>query len=154
MNRSIYLRAILLIVLVGFMGFVSAPRAEAAANPNGAGGQMPAFYDGQQFTINFKEQPSEAEEALLAHNGSINTIYMCDQCEAHGFTFMSVIDAIQGEGFNPLWREVQITFNAGQPFQQFTSDDAIQAAKASGEITLTKTMDVYRCSVVGSKKGV
>ena len=36
---------------------------------------MSAFYDGQLFTINFKEEPRAAEQALLAHNASINTIY-------------------------------------------------------------------------------
>src|SRR2546425_204164 len=77
----------------------------AAASTNGRGGVMPAYYDAQLFTINFKEEPGGAEQALLAHNGSINTIYMCDACEAAGFMFTSVLDAIQGDGFNPLWRE-------------------------------------------------
>jgi hypothetical protein len=45
---------------------------------------MPAFYDGQLFTINFKEQPSGGEASLLARNGSINTIYMSDQAESAG----------------------------------------------------------------------
>src|SRR2546425_8495228 len=53
----------------------------AAAATNGRGGVMPAYYDAQLFTINFKEEPGGAEQALLAHNGSINTIYMCDACE-------------------------------------------------------------------------
>ena len=52
----------------------------AAGSANGSAGDMPAFYDGQLFTINFKEEPSSAEQSLLAHNGSINTIYMCDSC--------------------------------------------------------------------------
>src|SRR2546426_6427923 len=45
----------------------------AAAATNGRGGVMPAYYDAQLFTINFKEEPGGAEQALLAHNGSINT---------------------------------------------------------------------------------
>jgi hypothetical protein len=114
---------------------------------------MPAFYDGQQFTINFKEEPSSAEQSLLAHNGSINTIYMCDSCAGKiaGGDFTSVLDAIQGDGFNPLWQEVQITFNEGFTPHQLTSDTAIEAAADAGEITLTPTDEVYRCSVVGSK---
>ena len=64
---------------------------------------------------------------------------------------MSVLDAIQGDGFNPIWEEVQITFNAGFTPEQFTSDTDVLAAAASGEITLTDTEEFYRCSVVGRK---
>src|SRR2546425_6148469 len=84
----------------------------ADASANGRGGVMPAYYDAQLFTINFKEEPGGAEQALLAHNGSINTIYMCDACEAPGFMFTNVLDAIQGARFNPLWLEAQPTFTA------------------------------------------
>jgi hypothetical protein len=137
--------AILLTILVSLSG----TGRLSAASSNGSGGQMPAFYDGQQFTINFKEMPSEG--TLLTHNKSINTIFMCDACEASGFMFVSVLDAIQGDGFNPLWQEVQITFSPGQTPQQFTSDNDILAAARNGVITLTPTTEVYRCSVVGSK---
>jgi hypothetical protein len=71
---------------------------------------------------------------------------------ASGFLFIAVIDAIQGEGFNPLWAEVQITFNSSNPPRQFTSDGQILEAAQSGEITLTSTGELYRCSVVGAKK--
>src|SRR5262249_32007449 len=100
---------------------------------------------------NFKELPSGGEAAVLNHNKSINTIYMSDQAEAAGFMFISVLDAIQGDGFNPLWQEVQITFLT-IPIQQFTSDDDILAAAMAGEIMLSPTTEVYRCSVVGPKK--
>jgi len=119
-----------------------------ASNPNGSAGQMPAFYDDKLFTINFMELPSGGEKSQLAHNQSINTIYMCDQCEST-FMFISVLDAIQGDGFNPLWQEVQIVFNPGHAPHQLTSDTAIADAAASGEITLNPTTEVYRCSVVG-----
>jgi hypothetical protein len=76
---------------------------------------------------------------------------MCDQCEAAGVNFVSVLDAIQGDGFNPLWQEVQVVFNAGQTPHQLTSDTDILAAAANGVITLMPTTDVYRCSVVGPK---
>ena len=121
-----------------------------AGSPNGSSGQMPAFYDGKLFTINFKEQPNG--QALIAQNKSINTIYMCDQCEAQSVDFTSVLDAIQGDGFNPLWREVQVVFNAGFAPHQLTSDTAILDAQKAGEITLQPTDEVYRCSVVGAKK--
>jgi len=136
--------------LVVFLAALALPTVALAASPNGSAGQMPAFYDGQRFTINFKEQPSGGEASLLAHNGSINTIYMSDQAEAAGVMFTSVLDAIQGDGFNPLWQEVQIVFLTIPP-QQFSSDNNILAAAAAGQIMLVPTTEVYRCSVVGAK---
>src|SRR5262249_58730806 len=100
----------------------------AAGSLNGSAGDMPAFYDGQLFTINFKELPPSGEAANLAQNKSINTIYMSDQAVAAGFDFISVLDAIQGDGFNPLWQEVQITFNTGVAPFQLTSDTDVLAA--------------------------
>jgi hypothetical protein len=93
--------------------------------------------------------------ALLREDHQINTIYMCDACmgQINGGDFISVLDAIQGDGFNPLWQEAQITFNPGFTPTQFTSDNAILAA-ASGPnpaITISLTDEVYRCSVVGPK---
>jgi len=126
------------------------PAQALASSTNGSAGQMPALYDGQSFTINFKEEPSGGEASLLAHNGSINTIYMSDQAEAAGFMFISVLDAIQGDGFNPLWQEVQIVFKTIPP-QQFASDNDVLAAAAAGKIALVPTTEVYRCAVVGSK---
>ena len=131
---------------------VLAASAALAASMNGSGGDMPALYDGQPFTINFKELPPGGEAAALAQNTSINIIYMCDACEnalPGGASFVSVIDAIQADGFNPLWQEVQITFNEGVAPRQLVSDDDVAAALAAGDITLTPTDELYRCSVVG-----
>jgi hypothetical protein len=122
-----------------------------ADSPNGSAGDMPAYYDGNLFTINFKELPAGGEAAVLQQNGQINIIYMSDQAVALGFDFISVLDAIQGDGFNPLWQEVQITFLTIPP-QQFFSDNEVLAAFAAGEIDLTMTDEVYRCAVVGPKK--
>ena len=144
MKRS---AALALVVLAAAMVL---PAGTLFASPNGSAGDMPAYYDGQLFTINFKQQPSGGEASLLTHNGSINTIYMSDQAEAAGVMFTSVLDAIQGDGFNPLWQEVQIVFNTIPP-QQFFSDNQILAAAAAGQITLVPTTEVYRCSVVGTK---
>jgi len=146
-------RRTLLLALV----MVAAAGTARAANSNGSGGDMPAFYDDQLFTINFKELSSSAEVATLLHNRSINTIYMCDTCEGligDGGDFVSVLDAIQGDGFNPLWQEVQVVFNAGFAPRQLTSDTEIETAAsgANPEITLVPTDEVYRCSVVGPKK--
>lgn len=117
-----------------------------AQSTNGVAGSMPAFYDGELFTINFKELPPGGETAVLSQNGSINIIYMSDEDPS----FISVLDAIQGDGFNPLWQEVQIHF-VSIPQTQFTSDNDILAAAAAGKIKLTPTTEVYRCSVIGRK---
>ena len=132
--------------------FVLLEGVASAGSMNGRAGTMPSFYDGTLFTINFKELPAGGETATLAQNMSINTIYMCDACEGQlpgGGSFVSVIDAIQGDGFNPLWQEVQISFNAGVTPQQFTSDNDILVAANAQQITLTPTTEVYRCSVIG-----
>ncbi len=124
------------------------------SSTNGIAGSMPAFYDGKLQTINFKQEPAQAEQSLLANNKSINIIFMSTN-PATGQMFNSVINALpapgEGPGFNPLWREVDIVFNAGFTAQQFTSDNAILAAAAAGQITLVPTNEVYRCSVVGVK---
>jgi hypothetical protein len=141
--------------VVGILFLLATPLGVAVAGSmNGSTGDMPAFYDGHIFTINFKELPPSGEAAVLSQNKSINVIYMCDACEGAlpgGGSFVSVIDAIQGDGFNPLWQEVQVSFNAGFAPRQLTSDDDVEAAADAGEITLTPTDEVYRCSVVGSK---
>ena len=125
--------------------------AGVAGSVNGSAGDMPAFYDGRQFTINFKKQPDGAAGALLAHNGSINTIFMSDPGLPGGQPFIAVLDAIQGDGFNPLWLEIQITFNPGFTPRQLIRDDDVFAAQASGEITLSSQGEIYRCAVVGAR---
>ncbi len=119
-------------------------------NTRGIGGAMPAYYDSKLFTINFAELSPTAEATVLARNTQFNNIYQSDAGLPGGAPFVSVIDAItaDGPGFNPLWLEVQLTFNAGFTAHQFTSDDQVLAAAASGEITLAPTTEVYRCSVI------
>ncbi len=113
---------------------------------------MPAYYDGQLFTINFTELPNGGETATEQHNNSKNTIYQCDSCaSAIPGGFISVLDAIQGDGFNPLWEEVQITFVKIAP-KQFFSDNEILAAFGNGDISLTDTEEIYTCAVLGPKK--
>lgn len=136
--------ATLLIAVLGALLASLAGGAARASSTSGAAGQMPAYFNGQLFTINLKQEPGTAEQALLAHNGSVNTIYMSGQ-------FIDVIDEIQGKGFNPLWQEVDFVFNPGHQPHQFTSAAAIVAAANAGEITLSPTQEVYRCSVVGRK---
>ena len=121
-----------------------------AGSENGSAGEMPSYYDGELFTINLMELPAGGEDANFNHNGSINVIYMADSSLPDGQPFISVIDAIQGDGFNPLWAEVQITFNS-EPRQFFSDEEVLDAAESS-EITLTLTDELYRCSVVGPKQ--
>ena len=141
-----------LLGLFSSLVFVALGSSLMAASENGSAADMPAYYDGQLFTINFKELPPGGEDANLQHNGSINFIFMSDNGLPGGQPFISVLDAIQGDGFNPLWQEVQITFNPGQTPFQLTSDDQIADAAEAGIISLTATGELYRCSVVGHKK--
>ena len=67
--------SILLVVTVAVFCIISG----RAQSTNGVAGSMPAYYDGELFTINFKELPPGGETANLTHNGSINIIYMSDE---------------------------------------------------------------------------
>ena len=119
---------------------------------NGAAGQMPAYYDGQLFTVNMKEEPAGASASTIANNRNLNEIFATNDLDDEQ-DFMPVISAIQEDGFNPLWLQILIVFNPGSTPHQFFSDDEVNAA-ASGahpEITLVTTDEMYRCSVVGSK---
>lgn len=124
--------------------------ANAAGNVNGAAGQRPAYYDGALFTVNMKELPAGASAAVIANNGSMNQIYASNDLDDEQ-DFISVIDAIQGDGFNPLWHQNLIVFNQGFTPHQFTSDEEVLAAAAgpNPEITIVSTDEVYRCAVVG-----
>src|SRR5439155_16484057 len=119
---------------------------------NGSAGDMPALYDSQLFTINLKQLSDTSATAQLNHNGSVNFIYMSDDGLPGNQPFISVLDAIQGDGFNPLWVEVQIHFTAGHTARQLMSDNEVEDAFANGEITLEVTGEIYRCAVVGPKK--
>jgi hypothetical protein len=124
----------------------------AVGSVNGAAGQMPAFYDGNLFIVNMKELPEQASASTIAHNGNINEIYASNDLDDPQ-DFFPVIDAIQGDGFNPLWHQNLIVFNQGFTPHQFTSDEDVLAAAAgpNPEITIVVTDEVYRCSVVGRK---
>lgn len=123
--------------------------AASAGSVKGAAGQMPAYYDGRQVTINSMEISENAADQVGA-NSTHNTIYVTNDLDDPQ-DFLPVIDAIQGDGFNPLWEQVRIVFDRGVTPHQFVSDEDVQAA-AQGqhpEITLVDTHEVYRCSVVG-----
>jgi hypothetical protein len=115
----------------------------------GAAGQMTALYDGQEFTVNMFELSESASKQIIANNQSLNEIYATNDLDEEQ-DFDPVLDAIQGDGFNPLWRQVLIEFTNSAP-HQFMSDTEIEAAADAGEITLVDTDEVYRCAVVGQK---
>jgi hypothetical protein len=55
------------VLVLGVVVLLAMPLPVAAAGSlNGSGGDMPAYYDGQLFTINFKELPPNGEAAVLA----------------------------------------------------------------------------------------
>ncbi len=147
------MRTSLLAALVVSLSALPLAHPVLAGSTNGSAGIMPAFYDGESFEINFKELPPDAEQSVLARNRSINTIFMSDAALPEGQPFVSVLDAIQADGFNPLWEEVQIVFNPGHAPRQFTRDDDILQASTGPdpEISLVGTGEVYRCAVVGVK---
>jgi hypothetical protein len=140
-------RISLLVAVVSALGLTS--WALAAGSTNGSGGIMPAYYCDNLLNINFKELPPGGEAAALANNKNVNHIYQSDQAVAEGFDFINVIDAAPGDGFNPLWNEVQITFLGTNAPTQYTDADEILAAASKGEISLETTTELYRCSVVG-----
>ncbi len=121
----------------------------SAATLAGTASQIPAYYDGQLFTIQFVEFSATAEKSLLQHNASLNFIYQSDPGLPGGQPFISVIDAVPTDGFNPVWEEVQITFTAGNTPRQLFSDNEVAAAADAGEITLSFTGEVYWCPIVG-----
>jgi hypothetical protein len=150
LNRVTSMIGVILVTGCLFVALTGGAALAAQGSPNGAASQRPVFYEGEQVTVNMFEVP--ASEGLLEHNRSINTIYASNDLDDVQ-DFLSVIDAIRGEGFNPLWHQVLIVFNQGFTPRQFTSEDEVLAAAsgANPEITLVPTDEVYRCSIVGSK---
>jgi len=113
---------------------------------------MPAYYDGDLFTVNMMELSDDAAKKIIASNAQINNIYAYNEIDDPQ-DFIAVIDAVPADGFNPLWHQFLIVFNAGFTPHQFTSDEEVlEAAEGPNpEITLMDTGEIYRCSVIGSK---
>lgn len=128
------------------LGFAMGAQAQ-----HGAASTIQAYYDHQLFNIQFVEFSPAAEQKLIQHNSGLNFIYQSDPGLPGGAPFISVIDAIPTDGFNPIWEEIQITFTTGHTPRQLFSDNEVAAAASSGEITLQLTGEVYWCPVVGPK---
>jgi hypothetical protein len=158
MKRSHYLEiGALLIFVVAAMIFASCSQNPTDPRANNLQSisldkrvTIPAYYDSTIFQITLKPLPAQADTATLYHNHSINTIYMREPGDTSS---VDVLDAIQGDGFNPLWREVDIVFNEGFTPHQFYSDNQVLAAAAGDhpEIHLDFTNEMYICNVVGPK---
>jgi hypothetical protein len=147
----------------------------AFANGNGSSTDMPAFYDCELHTVNFKLVTGPSPTGP-----QINNIYVFPQLP----NFEMVIDQITGgentnppphNGFNPLWQLVNVTFTtsdlativragldnvAGQESLGLCTDNCIFPAPLGAgppdcvntfPLTLTPTGMVFRCSVVGQK---
>jgi len=116
---------------------------------NGSAGIILVYYDGNLFQMNSKLFTDQPASSLLAQNKSINILY-----ESTGFT--TVTNAIQGggPGYNALWQEVDIVFNAGFTPHQFVTDNDILPASmgTNPEITLVPTTEIYRCDIVQHTK--
>ena len=142
---------VVLFSIVLIVSLTAGAALAAQGDPNGSATQRPVFYEGRMVTVNMFEVPA-AEGSVLDKNPNLNTIYASNDLDDEQ-DFLSVIDAIQGEDFNPLWLQVLIVFNPGFSPHQFTSEDQILAAAggAHPEITLVPTDEVYRCSIVGQK---
>jgi hypothetical protein len=121
-------------------------------NPNGAAGEIPAFFNGQSVTINVKELSDTAAASIIAHHKNLKVIYVTNDLDDPQ-EFSPVINAVPGQNFNALWLQIRISFNPGVTPHQFTSEADILAAAKAGQITLTNTGEVYRDSVVGGQSG-
>src|SRR5262245_2119175 len=148
--KKVMSRIGVILVTGGLFVALTGGAALAQGSPNGASTQRPVFYEGHRVTVNMFEVPKS--DPLLERHKGVNTIYASNDLDDEQ-DFFSVIDAIQGEGFNPLWHQVLIVFRAGFTPHQFTSEDQVLAAAAGPhpEIRLVSTDEVYRCSIVGSK---
>jgi hypothetical protein len=125
-----------------------AGHASTKGNDNGAAGQIPALFNGQSVTINVNQLSDSAAASILAHNPSLQTIFVTNDLDEPQ-AFAPVLSAVPGQNFNALWDQVLIQFNPGVTPHQFTSEADILAAAQAGQITLVNTNEVYRDSVVG-----
>jgi len=119
------------------VGLAAAPTAALAGqatsngNENGAAGEIPAFFNGKGVTINVKQLSDTAAASIIAHNKSLNIIYVTNDLDQTQ-EFAPVINAVPGQGFNALWLQVQIQFNPGVTPHQFTSEEEVLAAAQAG----------------------
>lgn len=117
------------------------------SNPNGVSGVTNVYYDSQLFMMNSKLFTAQPGSSISTNNKSMNILYESDG-------FVTVTNAIQNDGYNALWQEVDIAFNSGfTPHQFYRDDDIVNAASGSNpEITLVPTNEIYRCAIIQHTK--
>jgi hypothetical protein len=118
----------------------------------GGSSDRSTYYGGQQFNMSVKALDAADASAIIARSSQLHSLYLSEGCAPDGRQFVIVMDAIEGDSYSPLWRGVQIDFNPGYPCRQFRSEDEIESAEKSGEISLNPTGYVYRCRVIGPKR--
>ena len=125
-------------------------KAASSSSENGRESARPVYYDANLVTVNMVVLSDNESEQIIASNTSTNTIFAYNDLDEPQ-DFNSVIDAIPTDGFNPLWLQKLIVFNAGfTPHQFFSDDQVLSAASGSNpEITLVNTGEIYRCAVIG-----
>lgn len=161
MKKLISVSAAILLILLTFCSKPGLENPKGNSNTtslqnnstNGIRSAIPAYYDSNLLKILFVEFSATAEAQLITHNNSLNFIYRSDPGLPNHQPFISVIDAIPGDGMNPIWREVQIRFNQGFTPRQLFSDNGVFAAAfgVNPEITLDTMNEVYWCPIVGAK---
>src|SRR5215471_12030409 len=98
----------------------------SGGSTNGIASEIQAYYDCSLLNILFVKFTGTAAANLVQHNKSINIIWQQDPSvpadENH-----PVINAIPGDGFNPVWQEMQIKIVAGRNPGQLCRDDDVNA---------------------------
>jgi len=121
----------------------------AIASRGGLEGDTPAYYHGALYTLRFHVVFEISPSVLEGRDGTINTLYEADAPLPGGAKFLPVLDSIQSDGPEPIWRKILIEFKPGWTPRQFLSHFEIYHAAQVGEIMLTSSDEVYRCSVAG-----
>jgi len=126
------------------------PEIDELRGRSGRIGLMPAYCDHEKFVIHFREVPESLRHVLIGADAPMHALYMSAAGLPGRQPFISVLDALLGEGSDTWWREVQIVFDPRATPRQFVGDDEILAAAAEGEIALEATERIFRCTVVGT----
>ncbi len=116
----------------------------AWASENGRGSAMQGYFDCQLFNILHHDVAEGAAEALAELNGQVNLIFVFPDG-----SHLDVVDAIPTRDYNPLWQEVEVTWNTTPHL--LCSADQIFAARDAGEVTLEFTDELESCPVVGPR---
>lgn len=101
------------------------------------------YYDSMLVKMKLEQFRDKPSESLLTHKRDLNILYMSNG-------FITVANAIQGDGYNAIWNAVEIGFVAGVTPRQFYSEAEILAAAAgkNPEILLSSSTKIYRGAII------